>query len=126
MDSPYRLMFINSIFCFIIILLYEIFTVILFGINWNYNGIFYQFGKNIEIYKGLYILIFIGDIISSFIGIAGIELTNYYFNPCHFIISETISQIINTFVNNTIDNYDAFEKAIIYILFIIIIFATLI
>ena len=126
MDTPYHLMFIIGLFSLILISLYEIITVIIFGIDWNYNGIFYQFLKNIEKYNGLYILIFIGDILSAFLWLAGIELTVYFFTPCHFIISESISQIISTFVNNTLDNFNNYEKIIIYILFIIIISATLI
>ena len=125
MGSPYHLMFVIGIFSLVLILLYEIITVIIFGIDWNYNGIFYQFGKNYEKYNGLYILIFIGDILSSFIWIAGIELTIYFFTPCHFIISESISQIISTFVNDIIENFIIYEKIIIYTLFIIIILATL-
>ena len=126
MDSPYHFMFIMGLFSIILILLYEIITVIIIGFDWDYNGIFYQFKKNIEKYEGLYILIFIGDILSDFILLSGIQLTIYFFTPCHFIISESISQIINTFVNDTIDNFPDYEKAFIYILFIIIIFATLI
>ena len=126
MGSPYHLMFVIGIFSLVLILLYEIITVIIFGIDWNYNGIFYQFRKNYEKYNGLYILIFIGDILSSFKWIAGIELTIYFFTPCHFIISESISQIISTFVNDIIENFIIYEKIIIYGLFIIIILATLI
>ena len=126
MDSPYHLSFVIGLFALILILLYEIFTVILFGVDCNFNGIYYQFGKNIEKYEGLYILIFIGDILSAFVWIAGIQLTVYFFTPCHFIISESISQIISTFINNTIENFPVYEKVIIYILFAIIIFATLI
>ena len=58
--------------------------------------------------------------------VGGIQLTIYYFTPCHFIISESISQIISTFVNDTIVDFPLYEKIIIYIMFIIIIFATLI
>ena len=126
MDSPYHFMFIIGLFGMSLILLYEIFTVIIFGIDRSFNGIFYQFGKNFEKYKGLYILIFIGDVLSDFLIVAGIQLTIYYFTPCHFIISESTSQIISTFVNDTIENFPVYEKVIIYFLFIIIFFATLI
>ena len=126
MDSPYHFMFIIGLFAMSLILLYEIFTVIIFGIDRSFNGIFYQFGKNFEKYNGLYILIFIGDVLSDFLLVAGIQLTIYYFTPCHFIISESTSQIISTFVNDTIEDFPVYEKVIIYFLFIIIFFATLI
>ena len=126
MDSPYRLMFIFGIFPLILILIYELFTDLIFGIDCTFNGLFYQLRKNIEYYGGIYILIFIGDILFNFILLAGIQLTIYFFTPCHFIISESISQIISTFVNDTIDDFPIHEKVIIYFLFVIIIFATFI
>ena len=126
MDSPYHFMFIIGLFAMTLVLLYEIFTVIIFGIDNPFNGIFYQFGKNYSKFGGLYILIFIGDILSDFLLVGGIQLTIYYFTPCHFIISESISQIISTFVNDTIVDFPLYEKTIIHIMFIIIIFATLI
>ena len=126
MASPYHFMFITGIYALIFILLYEIFTVIIFGFDTDFNGIFYQFKANFQEYKGLYILIFIGDVISAFVWLAGIHLTVYFFSPCHFIISESISQIISTFLDNTIKGFPVHEKIIIIFLFIIILFATLI
>ena len=126
MGSPYHLMFMMGAMALTLILLYEIFTVIIFGFNCSFNGVFYQFYKNCEKHEYLYILLFIADIITAFIWLAGIQLTVYFFTPCHFIISESISQIISTFLNNTIEDFSIGEKVITYILFIIIIFATLI
>ena len=126
MGSPYHLMFMMGAMALTLILLYEIFTVIIFGFNCSFNGVFYQFYKNCEKHEYLYILLFIADIITAFIWLAGIQLTVYFFTPCHFIISESISQIISTFLNNTIEDFSIAEKVITYILFIIIIFATLI
>lgn len=126
MSSPYHFMFILGLFAFTFILLYEIITVLIFGIDWQYNGIFYQFGKNIENYESLYILHFLGDILSAFIWLAGIQLTVYFFTPYHFIISESLSQIVSTIIKRTINDYPVYERVIIYIFFVIIIFATLI
>ena len=126
MASPYHFMFMMGAMALTLILLYEIFTVIIFGFNCSFNGVFYQFYKNCEKHEYLYILLFIADIITAFIWLAGIQLTVYFFTPCHFIISESISQIISTFLNNTIADFSIGEKVITYILFIIIIFATLI
>jgi hypothetical protein len=125
-DSPYHLMYAIGLFAIILILIYEIFTVIIVGIDNNINGIFYQFYKNCENFQSLYILIFIADILTAFIWLWGIQLTVYFFTPCHFIISESISQIISFFINRTIFDYSAGEQATIIIFFIFIIFATLI
>ena len=125
-DSPYHLMYVIGLFATILILVYEIFTVIIVGIDSNLNGIFYQFYKNCERFQYLYILIFISDILTAFIWLWGIQLTVYFFTPCHFIISESISQIISFFINDTISEYSDGEQATIIIFFFIIIFATLI
>ena len=125
-DSPYHLMYVIGLFATILILVYEIFTVIIVGIDSNLNGIFYQFYKNCERFQYLYILIFISDILTAFIWLWGIQLTVYFFTPCHFIISESISQIISFFINDTISEYSDGEQATILIFFFIIIFATLI
>ena len=125
-DSPYHLMYVIGLFATILILVYEIFTVIIVGIDCNLNGIFYQFYKNCERFQYLYILIFISDILTAFIWLWGIQLTVYFFTPCHFITSESISQIISFFINDTISEYSDGEQATIIIFFFIIIFATLI
>ena len=125
-DSPYHLMYVIGLFATILILVYEIFTVIIVGIDSNLNGIFYQFYKNCERFQYLYILIFISDILTAFIWLWGIQLTVYFFTPCHFIISESISQIISFFINDTISEYSDGEQGTIIIFFFIIIFATLI
>ena len=125
-DSPYHLMYVIGLFATILILVYEIFTVLIVGIDSNLNGIFYQFYKNCERFQYLYILIFISDILTAFIWLWGIQLTVYFFTPCHFIISESISQVISFFINDTISEYSDGEQATIIIFFFIIIFATLI
>ena len=126
MASPYHFMFIMGLYALSFILIYEIFTVIIFGFDTVFNGVFFQAKENIQKYEGLYILIFIADVISAFVWLAGIQLTVYFFSPCHFIISESISQIISTFLNNTIEGFPIHEKIIIIFLFIIILLATLI
>jgi hypothetical protein len=125
-DSPYHLMYVIGLFATILILVYEIFTVIIVGIDSNLNGIFYQFYKNCERFQYLYILIFISDILTAFIWLWGIQLTVYFFTPCHFIISESISQIISTIIKKAIKDFPFIEKVIIYFLFCLIILATLI
>ena len=45
----------------------------------------------------------------------------YFFTPFNFIISESISQIITIFIDNSLENYNIAFKIIIYIIYIIII-----
>ena len=125
MGSPYYLMFIIGLLSIILILLYEIITVIAFGLDQPFNGIFYQMKYNYE-KNNLYPLIFIADIITAFLWVGGIILTIYFFTPCHFIISESISQILSTLIDNSLEESPLYKKIIIYILFIIIIIGSLI
>ena len=123
MDSPYHFMFMIGLFSSIAILIYEIFTVIIFGYDREFNGIFFKFEKNFSEYGFLYILMFIGDILSAFIWLAGIQLTVYFFTPTHFIISESVSQIITTIIDKAINDFPVVETVIVYFFFVVILFA---
>ena len=125
MDSPYHLMFFVGLISIILISLYEITTVLAFSKDESFNGIIYQLEKNFT-NSSLYILVFIGDIITAFLWVLGIHLTVYFFTPCHFIISEGIAQILSAFINDTLQGLDLARQIIIYILFAIIIFMALI
>ena len=118
MDSPYYLMFIIGAMSICLILPYEIITVISFGKDTKFNGIFYQMEKNFEKTK-LYPLIFIADILSAFLWIAGIILTIYFFTPCHFIICESISQILSSFVSQPLGDLSIARQIIIYIYYLL-------
>ena len=125
MGSPYYLMFVIGLISICLIFPYEVITVIAFGKITSFNGIFYQMEKNFE-KTSLYPLIFICDIISSFLWIAGIILTIYFFTPCHFIICESISLILSAFISHTLDELSVARQVIIYILFFIIFLGSLI
>ena len=125
MGSPYYLMFIIGAMSTCLILLYEIITVIAFGKDTAFNGIFYQMEKNFEKTK-LYPLIFIADVLSAFLWIAGIILTIYFFTPCHFIICESISQILSSFISQPLGDLSTTKQVIIYILFVVIFLGSLI
>ena len=125
MTSPYYLMFIIGLITLVLIIIYETITCLAFGDNKDFNGAFYQIKYNIKNIK-LYPLLFIGDVISAFLWVGGIHLTVYFFSPCHFIISESISQILSTIINNSLEGYSTAAAIVIYILFVIIIFASLI
>jgi hypothetical protein len=126
MDSPYNFMFIIGLISLIILIPYEIFAVIVFGEDTIFNGILFQIKFNFKKYSYLYPLLFIGDVLVSFIRVAGIHLTFYFLQPCHFIISESLSQILSTFINGSIQKYSMKIKIIIYILYVIIAIASLI
>ena len=123
MDSPYHLMFFIGVISLIMILLYETITVLAFSKDEKFNGIFLQLETNFK-KSNAYILLFIADILSAAIWMLGIHLTVYFLTPCHFNISESISQILSTFIDNTLEGYDTYIKVIIYILFVIIIFSS--
>ena len=125
MTSPYYLMFIIGLITLVLIIIYETITCLAFGDNKDFNGAFYQIKYNIKNIK-LYPLLFIGDVISAFLWVGGIHLTVYFFSPCHFIISESISQILSTIINNSLEGYNIAATIVIYVLFVIIIFASLI
>lgn len=125
MTSPYYLMFIIGLITLVLIIIYETITCLVFGEDRIFNGAFFQIKKNIEDIK-LYPLLFIGDVISAFLWVGGIHLTVYFFTPCHFIISESISQILSTIINHSLKDYSIYAKIVIYILFVITIFASLI
>ena len=126
MDSPYHLMFIVGLISTVVILLYETITVLAYSNKESFNGIFLQLEINFK-KSNIYFLILLGDILSAFIWVMGIHLTVYFLTPCHFILSEGVAQIVSTFINDTLggDIHPAIQ-VIIYILFLIIIFASLV
>jgi hypothetical protein len=125
MGSPYYFMFIIGAISTCLVLPYEIITVLAFGKDTKFNGIFYQMEKKFEDNK-LYPLIFIADILVSFFEIVGIILTIYFFSPYHFIISESISQIISAFISKDLDELSIIKRVFIYILFFVIFLGSLI
>ena len=118
-------MFVIGLISLIIVLLYEIITVLAWGKDRDFNGIFYQFEKNFE-NNNLYPLIFFLDILIAFVFIAGIQLTVYFFSPCHFIISESVSQILSILFNNSLKDHPIYSKILVYIFSVIIFMAALI
>ena len=118
-------MFVIGLMSLIIVLLYETITVLAFGKDRDFNGIFYQFEKNFE-NNNLYPLIFLGDITSAFLWILGIQLTVYFFTPCHFIISESVSQILSTIFNNSLKDHSIYTKISVYFFSFIILMAAFI
>ena len=125
MDSAWHLMFVIGLISSIMVLLYETITFLAWGKDRDFNGIFYQFEKNLE-GSSIYPLILFGDILSAFIWISGIQLTIYHFTPCHFIISESISQILSTIFNKSIKDHSIYTKISVRFFSIIILISALI
>ena len=127
MDSLYHLMFVVGTVCSSILIIYELITIIIFGIkDTDYNGFIFQIIKNYKNYSFLYILLFIFDILIAFIWLWGVQLTVYWLTPCHYIISESLSQILTTIIYDSLKDYNLSIKIIIYIIYIIIVFSSLI
>ena len=112
MDSPYHFMFVVGLISLVLILLYETITVLAFGKDNPFNGIFQQIEKNFG-ENNFYPLIFLGDIILSFLFVGGINLTIYFFTPCHMIILEGIKHIISSLFDNSYADRPLYMQIII-------------
>ena len=74
----------------IIIFIYDLIAFIIKGDKESdISGVIFGFKKNFKLLNILFILL---DIILCFFWNAGIWLTLYYLTPCHFIISESLSE----------------------------------
>ena len=114
-NSPYNVMFnIGLIICIILIFL----DIIAYYYCKEICKIIIGFQNNFSI---SFIYIFIVVIILEFLWNLGIWLTIYYFNPCHFIISESISEYIY-YTFELINNY-YIKKKNIYFWFNIILYS---
>ena len=88
-DSPYNIMFTIGLITTIILMIYDTIVYIFFKVE-NY-GIIIGFQENINFSS---FFLFLLELICEFLWNLGIWLTLYYFTPCHFIISESISEYI--------------------------------
>ena len=85
--NPYFLMTTIGITNVILLLIYELFTYYLFP---DYSGIFHGFGNMIHDAGDFFL--FLLDLFVEGIWNLGIWLTVYYLTPCHYFISEYISE----------------------------------
>ena len=104
-NSPYYLMFVIGILGTISLL---IFDSLIFSVNQNFDGIIIGFRENIINISKFFL--FLLDIIIEWIWISGIWLTIYYFTPCHYFISEYITEYIYYLLN--INKSDFFQLLI--------------
>ena len=87
--TPYFLMFTVGIINSTLLLIYDVFAYFL---NKDVSGIIIGFQNNIQ-HVG-HAFAYILDLIVQSFWIHGIWLTIYYFSPCHYFISEYISEYI--------------------------------
>ena len=128
-DSPYNILLKIGLIMCIILIIYDI-TLYYFFVDYRekYSGIIFGFKKSFEELNKSFILFFSLSIFFEFLFNIGIWLTIYFFNPCYFIISETISEFI-LFIYNIISNkqyYNNIEKIIYSICYIFSIISSLI
>ena len=133
-DSPYKLTYNIGLINISFLITFEL--IALACSKGDFNGLYFQI-KTFIIDKGSeYILIFIMDLLTSFFWIMGIQLTLYFFTPCHFIISESISKMFSVLEekenqrysddSKSIGSYSPGSIAIICIIYVIIIVSGLI
>ena len=122
--TPYFFMFIIGLINSILILIYELFA---YFINRDVSGITKGFQNNILDVGNVFL--FILDLLVQSIWNLGIWLTVYYLTPCHYFISEYISEysyyIINA-INGKEDFYSTINIIIISIGYFINFFCCLI
>ena len=87
--TPYFFMFIVGFINVIILLIYELFSYFL---NPGISGITFGFRNNFHRVGDAFL--FILDLILQDIWNLGIWLTVYYLTPCHYFISEYISEYV--------------------------------
>ena len=115
-SSPYNIMLKIGLLSIFILFIYDI---IEYHINKEKSGIIVGFQNNITWSN---FLIFFLDIFLEFLWNLGIWLTFYYFTPCHFIISESISEYIYYTKEAIACNDDKHKKN--YNIFNIILYST--
>ena len=123
-ESPYFMMLIIGIINIIVLLIVDLFLYLL---DSDIDGIIIGFQKNVTSVSKFFI--FIIGIIIEWIWNIGIRLTIYYYTPCHYFMSEYISEyiyyIVNAFNSND-EFYSAVNIAIFSIAFFINFFCCLV
>ena len=92
-NSPYFMIFMIGLINSIILFVYD---VIAFFVKPEYSGIIIGILENLNSFKN--VMLFLLDLIIKCLYTVGIWLTIYYFTPCHFIISDFISEMIKFYI----------------------------
>ena len=104
--SPYYLMFIIGSINVILMIIYELFAYFL---NPDVSGIIIGFKNNVDNIGKFFL--FILDIFLEGIWNLGIWLTVYYLTPCHYFISEYISEYVYYMIS-ALESLEAFYSKI--------------
>ena len=125
LDSPYYFMFFNGLFSLIMIIPFEL--IYYFKFNGNSKILGESIIKEIKNnFSPIYPLKFILNVFLGLIRLGGMTFTIYYFTPCHFVISQIISQIMSSSIEWIKDSEKTSLEDIalsIILYFIILIFA---
>ena len=125
LTDPYYLMFFVGLFCFILVIPLDIF-VFFYDNEGNISGL--EIIKYIKsIYGPKFFLYFSHDLITGFLWLLSVILTLYYFSPCHYILSKTLSEIISL-VQRQLEKggYNLYKIMVYVILYGVIFFSSLI
>ena len=95
LNVPYHFMFFIGFFSLIMLIPFELIYYFKFDGNVDFLGksIIKEIIENFSS-RSHYFLLFIFDLFSGLIRLGGMTLTIYYFSPCHFVISQVLTQII--------------------------------
>ena len=114
-NSPYNSMLNIGLILCISLALYEI-------ISYFYREDYIGIIKGFQEIDYSYFFLFPVDIILEFLWNVGIWLTIYFFTPCHFIISESISEMIY-YIIDTINRFEVLKIQKIHFILIIIFYS---
>lgn len=109
--SPYFMMFMIGIIDTILLLIYDLFA---YNINPDISGIIFGFKNNVNTTGKVFL--FILDIIIQNIWNEGIWLTVYYFTPCHYFVSEYISEYVY-YMKTAVEKNEGFYSTVNIIIF---------
>ena len=107
--NPFFIMFFIGIFNSVLSLLYELIS---YNINPELSGIKIGFEENINDLKDFFL--FLLDLICEYFWNLGIWLLIFYFSPCHFFISEYVSELI-FFIDRAINEEEFYSDNLIVI-----------
>ena len=110
-NTPYATMFVIGIIGSVCTIIFDIFA---YFFNRDISGVIIGFQDNVTSF--LYFLAFILHLITEFIWVLAIFLTIYYYSPCHFFISEYISEYISYMIaaRDSNDDFYCTSNVIIY------------
>ena len=111
-NTPYFMMLVIGIVNVIFSLIYD---VIAYNVNDDYKGIITGLKLNVTNIGAFFLMVL--EIFLQFFWNLGIWLTIYYLTPCHYFISEYISEYIYYLENATSSSGDEFYSTVNIVIF---------